>query len=435
MEEILFYIFVLLFLLLIIFFLNRKNKKIGRANSIDPITIFTGGLFAYSCIGSYDRIGLYENDISTPFIFYCSVLLGYVFFAAGYLNNLNKDQKAFVENKIAFSIFPLSIQRKDKESIAILAFFLTVVIINISTLVDMILNFGVGVAYTEVALRDSRTALSGPRALLDSFFALVMIGFPAYNMLKSGKISLGDALILFLYMVYSVVCGYRTNLVSIGLVLCVYLNFRIKRLKIRYLLVGAILALFFMILLGHLRAESSIWDMVDMFKSSDKDLFSVESSGEFSNTVETCYTYIENSAFNYGYSWILEILMYIPVFLWPGRPLPLPEQYVKTYFPSAPDGYGKGWFVLTDGYSAFGIVGVIIEMYIIGMVLAKLYNYFMKRKDSYFLMMIYVFFLVNIFIMIRGSFLSFLKTFTLSIIPLILIHHFWGKNRKKNTYL
>lgn len=434
MEDFLFKLFVVISLILIVFFFKRKKKRIKGANYIDPMTIFTGGLFVYAFIGASDRIGLYENDLLTPVLFYLSVIFGYISFSIAYINTVKADKSPFEQNKVGFSIFPKSIKLSDKESIAMLLFFVVIVTINISTFVDMIVNFGTGVAYADVALRGARTATSGPLALLESFFSLAMIGLPIYNMLRTGKVSLIDAFILFIYFVYSIVCGYRTTLVSICIALAVFYNFRIKKISLKTILVGGVVALFFLVVLGHLRAESSIEDMAAMFSSSDKDLFNVENSGEFSNTVETCYTYIENSAFNYGYSWILEVLMYIPVFLWPDRPLPLPEQYMKIYFPSAPDGYGKGWFVLTDGYSAFGIFGVIIEMFIIGMVLAKLYNYFMKRKDSYFLMMIYVFFLVNIFIMIRGSFLSFVKNFTLSIIPLILIHFFFGK-RRKNTYL
>ena len=173
--------------------------------------------------------------------------------------------------------------------------------------------------------------------------------------------------------------------------------------------------------------------MADLYKDSDSSLYDVGASGEFSNTVETCFKYIELSSFNFGFSWLMEIFMFIPTFLWPGRPLPLPEQYVLTFFPDAPAGYGKGWFVLTDGYMAFGIFGVMLEMYYAGMVLALLYNYFMKRKDSYFLMLMYVFLLVFVFTMIRGSFLGFIKNYPLAILPLIIIHHIFGKKKQKKV--
>lgn len=436
MEYYLFYSYIVCFLILSSHFIRKKNRVIGCKNNIDPFSVFTAVFFSYSAIGAFDRIGLYKNSILIPIIFYLSASLGYLAFSIGYINTLYKRRVRFssFETKYSIRLLPDLKIYKSRESRLMLYMFLFVVLLNFSKFIGLFTNIGSGISYAEVALRTQRTALSGPLSFLDSLFALFMISFPFYNILKSKKISAVDIFLLIGFILFSLTSGHRTSLIEVILALLVVINYRIQLIKTKYLAIIGVTGLFFLVALGHLRSESNIKDMYSLMSENGKELFEVASSGEFSNTVGTCFTYIERNikgegSINFGLSWLNEIAMFIPNFLWHNRPLPLPEQYVKKFHPEAPDGYGEGWFVLTDGYMAFGVLGVLLEMFILGIVLSRTYLYFMRHNDD-LNMILYIFLLCYTFTLVRTSFLGTLKNYLLEMIPFFIIMFLTRSNVK-----
>lgn len=427
MEYYLFYSYIVCFLVISRHFIRKKNKVIGCKNNIDPFSVFTAVFFAYSAIGAFDRIGLYKNSLFVPIVFYMSAVLGYLAMSVGYINTLvkHKIRFSFIGTEYKIGFMPDFSLYKSRESRLMFFMFLFVVLLNFSKFIGLFTNMGSGISYAEVALRSERTASSGPLSFLDSLFALFMISFPIYNILKSKKISVVDILLLIGFILFSLTSGHRTSLVEVIIALMVVVNYRIKLIKAKYLAIIGVAGLFFLVALGHLRAESNIKDMYSLLSENGKELFELASSGEFSNTVGTCFTYIERDvngegAINFGLSWLNEVAMFIPTSLWHNRPLPLPEKYVKQFFPEAPDGYGKGWFVLTDGYMAFGVFGVILEMFLLGIVLAKCYLYFMRHNDDLSMIM-YIFLLCYTFTLVRTSFLGTLKNYLIEMIPFLFI--------------
>ena len=109
------------------------------------------------------------------------------------------------------------------------------------------------------------------------------------------------------------------------------------------------------------------------------------------------------------------------------------------FHPEAPAGSGYGWYVLNDGYMSFGIAGIIIEMFVLGVVMAKLYYFFRKRMDSPYIAYMYCITLSFIFLLSRGSFLGAVKNCFLEISPIIFIYNFndvaKGKIRWKRNVL
>lgn len=437
-ETIMFYSFLILFLLCILIVFIIKNKKNVINNYIEPFTIFTVAFSIYSLIGAFDNIYLDKYSFYTKLIFCVAVIIGYIIFSFSYLNNDLSNNININDTTISFKLSD-GIIHNGKIAVTDLlmsGLFLVFIFINIDTFFDMIFNFGYGISYIETAIRSERTIISGPLALFNSYFTLFLVGYPSYRMFKTGIVSLFDILIFLVVAVFSITSGYRTTLIYIAFSWLVFFNYKRGFLGIKSLSVLGCVMFFGMILLGNIRSKSNIFDMYYLFLENGISYFKLSSSGEFFNTVNTFFDYIEligngSYSFNWGYTWLVDLLLYIPTFLFPDRPLPWPEQYMLDFQPFAPVGTGHGWFILNDGYMSFGIIGIIIEMYLMGYVLSKANMYFMQRLNKPLFMFIYVIFLSFVFMMVRSGFLGSVKNFLLEIIPFVLIIFISNKIRFK----
>lgn len=440
MSNWLFYGYVALLTIIMLVSFIHKNKI--QKDYLDPFTLFSGSFYIYSVIGAFDNKGSFESNY-IAFIFYASCIIGYSFFVFGYFHKLKCSFDIVSGNgKIRTTLLPgimqgTCIQKID--AIMILCLFVCL-IANADVFKSMITNFGQGVSYTATAVRSSGSIFNGAISLIKSYFQLFMIGYPAYRMFKSNRISLFDVFLYLIYGVYAFASGYRVILIYLIITILCFFNYRHKRIRLGVLAVISCVGLLGLIALGHLRAESNIFDMLNMFTTGGIRYLRLTSSGEFVNTVGTFATYVKAISsgafhFNFGYSWLVEILIFIPTFIWSNRPLPWPQQYMKDFFPNALAGTGHGWFILDDGYMAFGVLGIAFEMFIVGMALAKAYEYFMKGRRNPLKMVMYTTLLYYTIIMTRSSFLGSLKNYLLFIIPLILINIITSPMDDEQCYL
>jgi oligosaccharide repeat unit polymerase len=87
--------------------------------------------------------------------------------------------------------------------------------------------------------------------------------------------------------------------------------------------------------------------------------------------------------FTFGASVVSDVLVFLPRSVYPGRPLPLSEKFVEVFYPGVLEsGGGYGFFILQDGYWAFGIAGVFIFMLAYGWAVQRIYLAFMKHLTS-----------------------------------------------------
>ena len=85
------------------------------------------------------------------------------------------------------------------------------------------------------------------------------------------------------------------------------------------------------------------------------------------------------TSYNYGFSLITDVLVWIPRLIYPNRPLPISEQFVEVFYPGVRDmGGGYGFFIIQEGYWAFGVVGVFISMAFFGWIVDGLYRQVLK---------------------------------------------------------
>jgi oligosaccharide repeat unit polymerase len=422
MEQIAFWSFLIVLIIFFVIFYKKKNKQIIHYDNLDPFMIFSATFILYSVVGGYDRLGEYTSDIYIPMMFYISVCIGYVMFSFGYLKSVGCCDNTYEGKRIKIGIkretTRVGVIRKD--DLLMFIILIVYIIVNFSVFSSMILNFGNGISYVETSARSARNATTGTLSLLHSYFMILMIAYPFYRVYKTCKVTITDVIILFICAVYCVTSGYRSTLVFMMLAVLGLINYRYKYIKLRYLVIIGTVALMLLVLVGHLRARNNISDMIKMYNEYGNKLFKLTGSGEFRNPIGTFYNYATaissgKMSFNWGYTWIVDILIFIPYFIWPGRPLPWSEQYMLDFYPSAPSGTGHGWYILNDGYMSFGILGVALEMFIVGMVLGKLYCFFIKRKENPMYMVMYLIFMLFNFTMVRTGFLGTVKNYILQI--------------------
>lgn len=447
MNLIVFIIFAAALILVIIFALYLHFYKSKEKDYIDFFCVFSGSYALYSIVGTLDRVGEGTYGLRTSLIVYMSIVIGYICFATGYNIVSRKYRHVSFETRGNIRINLIhSIHIDQSFKITDLIFGMLVLffcIVNYESILNMIQNFGSGTSYVETSARSARTALSGPMSLFASFFMLFFLGFPFVRVYKHREIRFLDIVIIVLQTSFSLTSGHRTSLLIIGIIFLGIYNYRVRHIKLTWLLAIAIVAMSAFVAIGHLRAANSISGMFNMLKGSNIGIIKATNTGEFYNTVGTFFTYVEaigngNYSFNYGYTWIVDLLVYIPYFLFPGRPLPWAEQHMLDFHPEAPAGSGLGWYVLNDGYMSFGEIGIIIEMFILGIFLANIYYFLRRRMDSPYIAYLYCMVLSSVFLLSRGSFLGTIKTCFLEISPLILIYNFdnlaKGKIRWKRSY-
>lgn len=220
--------------------------------------------------------------------------------------------------------------------------------------------------------------------LFINFFSILLF-FKNYN-----KTSLLKYLILFPFFACvftATLSGFRSTLVTVFLPFIFLYHYQIKQLVITksklllYVLAGG--SVYVIInLLALLRGSSNVRDMyefgVNYISQYGFSFLSLEKSGELSTSINLMLL-IQGindgeTFFTYGKSIIDEILVFIPLYFFPGRPYSVSEQFVLTFYPHVYEaGGGLGQYCLLEGYWAFGNFGVFLTSVFFSFILVKVY--------------------------------------------------------------
>lgn len=433
-----YWIFFAIIILIWSIFFHMKWKAERCKNLVDPFTVFSVGFFVYTAIGLYVQVGIAKYPAHVLLLFCISVIVGYIAFSLGYILNTKPIDIGYRHYKIKFTLNS-NIIKNWRISILDTAMLLTLLLfiaIYHEVVFNMVFNFGSGLSYLEYAQRSERDALTGPIALLGRYFTLFLIAYPSYRMYKTHTVDLVSIILILTVTMYNIASGQRSILIYIMVAFLAFYNYRYKLMSIRQLLLIGGCGFLLLISLGHLRAESSLIVMLSMFWESGLKYIELTSSGEFINTVQTTLDYIGaisdgSMDFNYGYTWLVDLLIFIPTFLLPDRPLPWNEQYMLTFYPFAPSGIGHAGFILNEGYMSIGMVGIILELFAMGFIFAKVSSYFMNRKEDPIFLFMYAILIAHAFFIVRGSFLLGIKNYILEVLPFALMLILF-RNRKKD---
>lgn len=120
---------------------------------------------------------------------------------------------------------------------------------------------------------------------------------------------------------------------------------------------------------------------------------------------------IDDGALNFklGSTYFIDLLSFFPRFILQ-RQDPIIDQYHLFFYKTEfINGHGKGFFILTEAYWNFGLIGVIIEFIIIGITLKYLYLLFGKSKYFFTRHAYYLAFFSLNFVIMRNSFFVSIK--------------------------
>ena len=385
----------------------------------DPGIGFLIMLFSYGMSAYFINI---ENGTLNPNIelqFAAALIIGTMAFIIGY------KMPPFRLSNISFDK-----EKKENFSLAITITLLAILfnIIDIEKIIN-ILKFNPS-PYTETAYRASRSAESGPKAFFSEiglhliFFSLLVYG---YNKKKIPFVGFG---LIFIIAAYYFKGGSKGILIYAMCILLIYINYRVKQLNWIFISIVFILMMAIFSVFSHVRYVSDIGAMLEIglqLIREDAFILLPVAFGEFTGPPGTLINIIQAiesnlNLYTYGKTWINELLVYIPYFIFPDRPLPTSELYMEIFMPNAPRGSGEGWFIISDGYWSFGQIGVFFIMFLYGLMLKFVYYYFTQNKDKSYALLVYpyIYFLLVI-TSVRTGFFGTMKLFLMYMIIMYAI--------------
>jgi oligosaccharide repeat unit polymerase len=193
------------------------------------------------------------------------------------------------------------------------------------------------------------------------------------------------------YVVANTLSGWRGAVVAALLFPMVYYHYRVRALTVRFALIGGLSIYLFVNALAVVRASSNPLEMISVLRenvgTNGLAFARLSSSGELAvgDNLMRLISGIQSgeTTFTYGRSVIDELLVFVPRSLYADRPLPLSERFVEVFYPGVLEsGGGYGFFILQDGYWAFGIAGVFVFMLAYGLAVQKIYWVFMAHASS-----------------------------------------------------
>jgi hypothetical protein len=290
-------------------------------------------------------------------------------------------------------------------------------------------------SYVDSAVRASRTASSGPISFFKEISLILIFNISILSNFNRPKIKISTILIFGFICLFGLKAGGKSTLIICLLYLIFFYHYEIKKISFLFLFFISLLLYPIFLMLNHVRSTSQIFEMINLAIFYIKDDLSILSPIAFGELTGPPITLMEiinrnivsSDALTFGSSWLNEILVFIPSFIYANRPLPSSEQYMKIFHPNALEGLGEGWFIISDGYWAFGNFGVFILLFLYSTIISSFYTNF-RKSDKLVTKISYPFlYFILVITSIRTGFfgsikISILYLFVISIIYLTSLY-------------
>ncbi len=378
----------------------------------------------YSWISALSEVSSEGVFISIMPIYYICLIVGIVGFMLGYRCNYTSSN---IIRKITSFKLAISYPRFFK-----ILLLLTIIfsLINYKYLMG-IFNISNISSYAEaLSSRAEYSDISGPILYLQQLSITLILMSLLFKSFVNRKLSVIAFIFFGIYAIIGVMGGGKSLVISFVTVFIIYYNYYVKRLRIFPVAIITALLLVFATMINHVRSTTNLLTMFNLaidYATANPVLLLPISSGELvgpPRTLMDVANAIQTGSmnFSFGYTWLTDILIFIPRFIYPNRPLPTPELYVQLLRPMAPKGFGAGGFMPLDGYWAFGYIGVFVIMFIYGSLLAFVYRIVKTNIDNGAVLLIYAFgFFHLITIAIRTGFFGTVKGSIMFVLPFLII--------------
>lgn len=420
---ILFLVANIILLIIVFYFISIKHLYSQIYEFFEPYNLFVLSFTLYTLIGGYywyEYINLKQLSM-----YYISFIVAIMSFTFGYISNVTSNDVIIYKYKIRNEdIIPYS-----NNNTFLLFIFIICIFINRNIIWSILSNFGSGVLYSSYAIRNIDDYYLGLKSTINSYsmnYIIFFLFFIAFSKKRLYMLFM-SLIFLMLLLVYFYTSGKRTNVILI-LMVCFYLiNYKYKKINYKLIVAFLISSILLLSVNTHLRAVNNIIDMYDLFVDNIGDVSYVLQINDVNAAVSTYFKNIDhifsyNGDYNFGYIYFVNLLLYIPRFLFPNRPLPWPEQYMNKFYPEAQLGTGHGWYILNDGFISFGLLGIFIEMYLYGKLLSYIYFKYIKHFPNPYVSFMYIILNFNVVYSVRSEISLLPKTVIIAILPIYILY-------------
>lgn len=363
-------------------------------------------------------IAMEELHICTQALMLC--LIGLIFFILGYHSHLGN---------ILARMIPLLPYRWNPKRVRYTAQFF----IFCGILFFVVLTKEVGISTYFKAGYMGRALLkreSGPLelGLYICQIGLILYGF--YYFMTKKRINFYIIIVLYsLYILFVLRIGIRRPILALSVAYFAGRYYLVKRISFIkafpiILTCGVLLVIFAFV--RHIIADSGfsigIKYLINNFSWSWLDLSKTEFGAPFKNLVDILAILPGQAKHLYGLSYWQTIEILFPRYIYPSRPPTLSEWYTNTFFSEGfvRAGGNMGFFIISEAYINWDIIGVMIVMFSWGILLKALYNYMRRGLRNISAIFIYCVSLVWIVFAIRLDFAVVLKSFLVTtFLPMI----------------
>ena len=298
--------------------------------------------------------------------------------------------------------------------------------------------------YTETALagRLAKQAMGEMQPMVEVFLiqlpSVLLMAVATCFLFRArwGVIKALGGVVLFANLATSALGGQRGGVALAGTVLLVFYHYRVHRLGMKGLFAIFIGGFLMTSTLSFVRSTNDFGEMLKLLteamKGGNTTFLAFQNSTEFAvgqNLMRLIAGIHDGQTnFTWGGSVVSELLVFIPRSVFPGRPLPLGEQFVVVFYPGVREmGGGYGFFNLMEGYWAFGLVGVFGFMAIYACIVDRIYRTFLKGGMSDFKALWYGNVLyASVFMAVRSGILGVFKAVLINSIPFLLVLFLFG---------
>jgi hypothetical protein len=239
------------------------------------------------------------------------------------------------------------------------------------------------------------------------------------------------AVMVLAYLATAMLSGWRGHLMFAALTVAIYFHWKVRPLRLLPLAAAAVLSYVLINALSVARISSNPVEMamalVDNVGEAGLGFLALKQSGELATSTNLLrlITGLEGGETQYGMGSIAlnQLLAFAPRTVLPDRPPVASELFVQVFYPGVfESGGGYGFFLPQDGYWDFGLAGVFFYSVVLGLALESLYRWFLHRRHSDFMVLLYaVLYSQLVLSVVRSGLFASLKAALIASIPLLVV--------------
>lgn len=416
----------MIYINIVIYSLFTKHSD-GKIDFLEPYYVVIALFSLYVWTSAFAEVYSNGKFLSILPIYYLCTILGIIGFIVGYRyrQNRNHNMKSIFLFTMNFSF--------NKFYRILFVFTIIFVILSYQSLINLF-NLSNIRSYVEAAAlhRMVRTSASGVTEFLQEVSILFILGSLLIRSFVRKKLSIISTILFGIYAVIGIMSGGKSLVIQFVTLLLIYYNYNVKRISLKPIVICFLILLSFSTIINHVRSTTSIPVMaelaVDLYKT-DLIYLTPLMNGELTGPPRTLMNVIkdiesEHMDYSFGFTtYIPDLISFIPRIIYPDRPLPGPENYMETFHPGAlQQGLGEGYSMLTEGYWAFGLIGVFIGMFLYGIIISVFYEILQRNLDNGVMIFVYALaFFPLITTATRTGLIGALKGTAMVIVPFLFI--------------